>query len=241
MLQAYKKVGETPLELLDRLRQEQPDLKKEILSYAGRLDPMAEGEMLILVGKEENQENKNYFGFDKEYTATFLVGMATDTRDALGLITNTKADCTIHSTVIEQDLKNIKKLTEQTYPWFSGMTVDGIKLFDHFKAGRTDIERPVQSISIKKAELISEENMQAEDVYEYIKDTISKVHGDFRQKEILESWESYFEKHKEPLQKFTVRFHVSGGTFIRALTEEFSSPVTLFTLKRTKIHTNLLK
>jgi tRNA U55 pseudouridine synthase TruB len=46
MVQINKNVGETPLELLERLRRERPELAQETLSYAGRLDPMAEGVML---------------------------------------------------------------------------------------------------------------------------------------------------------------------------------------------------
>ena len=49
MISFQKQVGETPLEMLDRLRIEQPSLRDEKLSYAGRLDPMAEGEMLFLL------------------------------------------------------------------------------------------------------------------------------------------------------------------------------------------------
>ena len=45
----YKQMGETPRERLERLRQQRPYYEHEVLSYAGRLDPMAEGVLLCLV------------------------------------------------------------------------------------------------------------------------------------------------------------------------------------------------
>ena len=50
IVQIYKNEGETPLECLERFRVEQPLYKDATLSYAGRLDPMAEGILLVLVG-----------------------------------------------------------------------------------------------------------------------------------------------------------------------------------------------
>ena len=57
-IKLYKEKGETPLERLDRFREENPEYGEVKLSYAGRLDPMAEGVMLILIG-DENKEREN--------------------------------------------------------------------------------------------------------------------------------------------------------------------------------------
>ncbi len=80
-----KHLGETPLQALDRLRIEQPEYQKATLSYAGRLDPMAEGLLLVLVD-DECKHSQDYFGFDKDYEATILFGFDTDTHDILGKI-----------------------------------------------------------------------------------------------------------------------------------------------------------
>ena len=55
ILNLYKETGETPLERLNRFRKENLKYLKEKMSYVGRLDPMAEGVLLTVVGKE----NKN--------------------------------------------------------------------------------------------------------------------------------------------------------------------------------------
>jgi len=254
MLLLEKRVGETPLELLERIRKERPELAEAKLSYAGRLDPMAEGAMLILVGDEENQpENRaKFLGLDKEYIATFLIGVKTDSGDALGMpewsLSKTESSIPSEDEIRKQvtELLSVKK---QKYPWFSGKAVGGIKLFDHFKKGNTDIERPSRDVCISVAEFIDIESQPTEDVKKYIFDSIRKVSGDFRQEKILSKWEEFFENterigdhagNKEFLQ-FRVRFLVSSGTFIRALTENFNFPVTLLALKRTKIVTEASK
>lgn len=82
----YKKIGETPLEALTRLRESVPEYKEETLSYAGRLDPMAAGVMLVLAG-DANKEREKYLNLEKDYSAEILFGISTDTYDTLGLIT----------------------------------------------------------------------------------------------------------------------------------------------------------
>ncbi|MCR4328387.1 MAG: hypothetical protein NUV53_02605 [Patescibacteria group bacterium] len=233
MILISKRVGETPLETLERVRIEKPEMKDEVLSYAGRLDPMAEGEMLVLVG-DENNHREDFLSCDKEYVATFLIGVATDTYDALGIIDH-EGESAVSKERITASLEKIRALREQTYPWFSGHTVDGVKLFDHYKNGNMGIVRPMLPVEIKEAILIGRETVQAKEVVEYIKDSIGKIHGDFRQEKILAGWKTYFEKHTANMQIFTVRFRVSSGAYIRAFTEQFDFPAILLKLKRTKI------
>ena len=52
----------------------------------GRLDPLAEGVLLILIGDECKNKEK-YLGLDKEYEVAIIFGISTDTGDALGLAT----------------------------------------------------------------------------------------------------------------------------------------------------------
>ena len=80
VLNLYKNLGETPLERLERLRTQKPLYEREVLSYAGRLDPMAEGVMLCLVG-QANKRREQYLDLSKEYTIAVLFGVSTDTYD----------------------------------------------------------------------------------------------------------------------------------------------------------------
>jgi tRNA U55 pseudouridine synthase TruB len=79
-----KNEAETPLQALDRLRKNDSTLKNLPMTYAGRLDPMASGQLLILIG-DECKKREKYDGLDKEYEVEILFGAESDTADILGL------------------------------------------------------------------------------------------------------------------------------------------------------------
>ena len=85
VLNLYKQVGITPLQLIKKFVRSNPEYKDEKLGYAGRLDPMAEGVMIILVG-DENKKREKYLDLNKKYEVGILFGVSTDTHDVLGLI-----------------------------------------------------------------------------------------------------------------------------------------------------------
>ncbi|MDE1988462.1 MAG: hypothetical protein KGJ58_03695 [Patescibacteria group bacterium] len=84
VLNIYKKAGETPLETISRFRADNQEYQKEKITYAGRLDPLAEGVLILLVG-DAVYEKEKYLKTDKEYEAEILFGFETDTYDILGL------------------------------------------------------------------------------------------------------------------------------------------------------------
>src|SRR3972149_4445698 len=88
VLNHYKQLGETPRERLERLRAQRPHYEHEVLSYAGRLNPMAEGVMLCLVGSA-NKRREAYLDLGKEYVLDILLGFSTDTYDILGRVMET--------------------------------------------------------------------------------------------------------------------------------------------------------
>ena len=80
-----KEIGQTPLEVVTRYKQEHPEYANTPIAYAGRLDPMAHGQLLLLVG-EACKERDKYLGLDKEYVFEILLGFDSDTHDILGLV-----------------------------------------------------------------------------------------------------------------------------------------------------------
>ncbi len=248
MLKVYKEKGITPLELLNNLREKFPDLKTTTLSYAGRLDPMAEGEMLILVGKEENQNRKKYLNFDKTYEAEILFGFATDTFDILGMIEKIDYEATeaVTSKNLRKTLDKIKTIQEIEYPAFSSKRVQGKALFEWKKSGQINkIKIPKRQVKIKKCKLIETQEINGEDLLEYLENSINKVQGNFRQKQVLTKWKNSMVNLSPNLKKLSfkvakLKFKVTSGTYIRTLSQligqDLDVPTTLLNLKRIKIH-----
>ena len=80
----FKPIGISPLDAIKTLKEKYPELKDEKMTYAGRLDPLAEGVLLILAGNAVHEKEK-YLKLDKEYEGEILFGFTTDTYDILGL------------------------------------------------------------------------------------------------------------------------------------------------------------
>jgi len=80
-----KKTGQTPLECINELKKADLKLAHLPITYAGRLDPLAEGVIIILIG-DECLKKDEYLKLPKEYEVDILFGFATDTYDVMGKV-----------------------------------------------------------------------------------------------------------------------------------------------------------
>ena len=122
-LKLDKKSGETPLECINRFKVNNPEYKNDKMTYAGRLDPLASGVLLVLVG-EECKNKEEYLKLDKEYELTILFGFKTDSFDILGMIDEKKDGAfnalgNYKKADFEIFLKKFEKKFKQKYPLFS--------------------------------------------------------------------------------------------------------------------------
>ncbi len=241
MIIYYKNRFETPLDALNRLRLEKPELKDEILSYAGRLDPMAEGVLFVLVGEEENRDRQKYLGLDKIYEVEVLLGISTDTGDVLGLVQNTeKEGKKVSNEEIEKVVKNLEGENNFPYPVFSSRTVDGKPLHEWAREGRLDeIEIPTKASTIYCAKLIDIKTISAPDLLQSVLNDIDKIQGNFRQEEIKKSWNESLQNLNHDFQIITISIDCSSGAYMRTIAEELGKKLgtvaLAYRIKRTKI------
>ncbi len=234
-----KKIGETPLESISRFKEKIKSVKNQKLSYIGRLDPMASGKMIVISGDENNNREK-YLNFDKEYFAEFVFGISTDSMDSLGLVMK-EAKKNISNERILNIVRGLKKIKIQKYPWMSGKTMGGRKMFEIFKSGEIKgLKRPLNKIKIKEISEIKVSDIDGKKLLTNIVKNIKKVNGDFRQKEIIEKWKDVLgERNTDIFKTVSFKVSVSSGTFIRSFSEYFENklkmPNFLHKLKRTFI------
>ena len=240
-------MGETPLECLERYRVDNPDYQDIKLTYAGRLDPMAEGELLVLVDKECRNKEK-YLGLDKEYEFNVLFGFSTDTSDILGLINLGVAHLSFldyglgeHRGRVEEFLRGLVGKQMQKYPPFSSKTVGGKPLFELAKAGELDKSKiPEREIEIYKADFIESYWTIGKDLRTDIFERISLVKGDFRQEKILKKWgENLSGRGKEKFLVSKIKIKCSGGTYVRVIAQNLGVflgvPALVLKIKRVKV------
>ncbi len=243
----YKEVGETPLMALERLkREENIDAPA---SYAGRLDPMAEGKLLILLG-EECKRQKEYTSLDKEYEIEVLFDIGSDTGDALGIVSYSARDT--HDTAAVKDVVQKERgIHSRTYPAYSSKTVSGKPLFLHALEGSLgDIEIPEHIEQIYAISVLKEERVSADALLERVEaflkkaptsDEPSKVLGaDFRIEEVKKSWENAWkESGDREFLIVTLRVACASGTYMRSLAgrlgEALGTKALALSIKRTKI------
>jgi tRNA pseudouridine(55) synthase len=242
LLTLYKKKGETPLECLERFRKENPEYEKEKMTYAGRLDPLAEGLLIALVG-EECKNKEKYLGLDKEYEVDILFGFSTDTYDVLGKVIGVSSTEDFSVQRVRDVIQSSVGKFTQKYPAFSSKTIRGKSLFSLFKRGElNDDEIPTKDVEIKSIEVLGERTIAKNDLLKNIQDSIMRVSGDFRQKEISEIWK--MELEKSPLQTFhivSIKVDCTSGTYMRSLAntigEKVGVPALAFGIKRIKLGT----
>ena len=239
VIQAYKEVGETPLEVIELLKSATPALKDVPITYAGRLDPMAEGVLLLLVGDEVHNKDK-YLALEKEYEFTILFGFSTDTYDLLGRIVDTENGI-FKTAVFEKMLKTFAGKQEQAYPPYSSKPVEGKPLFEWAREGRLhEIEIPRHEVTISSLEPASVATITSADLKEYIRERVGLVNGDFRQKEIVELWNAYIDNAMETeFTLATCRVVCSSGTYVRTLVHDIGArlgaPATTFAIRRARV------
>lgn len=214
----YKPEGISPFTLINQFKKEFHHYAQEKISAAGRLDPMASGLLLLLVG--DANKNRSYFqSIDKTYIFTLLIGVTTDTYDILGKVTSIVSSPTRYS---PQELLTVMKEFRgtflQSYPPYSSMHVLGKPLFYWARENKIEnITIPTKEITVKSLELVSSYTLTKTKFIQDIEKRLGRVQGDFRQNEIKEIWENSLSSLPHQLQLFTLEANVSSGTYIRSL------------------------
>ncbi len=229
----YKNRFETPLESLNRLRLERPELATETLSYAGRLDPMAEGLLLVLVGEDENRDRQKYLHLSKTYEIEILFGLETDTYDLLGVVKSAKELNTEFSREKAQlELNKFIGEHEFPYPRFSSKV---------FSLQPTD-EIPTRVMKINSIKSLEWNEVKGDKVKAEILEACEKVKGDFRQDLILNSIINIPKNISFQILKCSVA--CESGAYMRTLAHELGQRLATgaiaYRIKRVQIGENVL-
>jgi len=241
IIAVYKKLGLTPLQTIELVRKKYPELSEKTIGYAGRLDPMAEGILLLMIGVG-NKKGDVYKNLEKTYSVDFFFGAGTDSYDILGLLSS-------HSKNIPVDLDiKMKSLLEQFRgeilqkpPPYSSIRIRGKKLFRWAQENKLDeIDIPSRNITIYDIALQNITTISTEDLHKKIRAQIKLVTGNFRQEKILEGWSEYFKNSgKKNCKIYTIEISCSSGTYMRSIVndlgEKTNCPATCLRITRTRV------
>lgn len=110
--------------------------KKFKIGHAGTLDPLASGLLLICTGKFTKRISELQ-GQAKEYTGTFYIGATTPSYDLETDIDQIFDTSHIDESLIHETVKQFLGEIDQKPPIFSAIKKDGVRLYEHARAGET--------------------------------------------------------------------------------------------------------
>ncbi|MGN7165884.1 tRNA pseudouridine(55) synthase TruB [Paenibacillus cellulositrophicus] len=126
-------------------------LKMKRIGHTGTLDPEVTGVLPLCLGRatrvvEYMQE------LPKEYAATLRLGIATDTEDLTGTVTESVDEVHVTPEDVEKVLHSFEGTISQVPPMYSAVKVGGKRLYELAREGKT-VERKSREVTIHEIEM----------------------------------------------------------------------------------------
>jgi len=144
-----KPKGITSHDLVDIVRRR---LGTRKVGHAGTLDPLAEGLMIILVGRFTKFFPK-FVNFDKEYSGILKLGQVTTTGDSEGQVIKQGAVEIISETELRAAFEKFIGDIQQVPPMVSALRIKGKRLYDLARRGIV-VARAPRAITIHSLEIV---------------------------------------------------------------------------------------
>lgn len=148
ILNVYKEPGYTSFDVVAKLR---GILHQKKIGHTGTLDPQAEGVLVICLGKATKLCDI-LPDHDKEYEATLLLGVTTDTEDTTGEVQK-QSEVTVSEEAVQAVMESFVGSYEQVPPMYSAIKVNGQKLYELARQGKV-VERQPRPVTIYTLDII---------------------------------------------------------------------------------------
>ncbi|MBE6125867.1 MAG: tRNA pseudouridine(55) synthase TruB [Erysipelotrichaceae bacterium] len=149
ILLVNKPSGITSHKLVEKVRR---IINNPKVGHTGTLDPLADGLMLLTVGKA-TKILPYIVSHNKEYIAVLKLGYSTDTLDVSGEIIREKEIVPFDREQVLSVLDSFLGRQKQLPPMYSAKKIDGKKLYEYARANK-EVERKPADIEIREMELL---------------------------------------------------------------------------------------
>lgn len=195
-------------------------------AHTGVLDPMAEGVIIVLLGKERFNKIKYTQEWKKTYRFKIVLGISTDSYDGMGITNKINLDLAhTDKKTIKSAVLGFEGLYKHKVPLYSAIKVKGKKLFMYPKENLKPPKLPTRKGHIYSIKLNSVSQMEAGNIVKKVLKNLKNIKtGEFRQKEITKNWEKFLKDHKKDLTKkaqiLDISAQTSSGVYIRSLSQD---------------------
>ena len=149
VLNIYKEPGYTSHDVVAKLR---GIVGQKKIGHTGTLDPDAEGVLCVCLGAATRICDM-ITDATKEYEATLLLGVRTDTLDTSGQVLEERPADGITEEALRKCIESFVGEIEQIPPMYSAIKVGGKKLYEIARSGET-IERKARKVTIHSIDII---------------------------------------------------------------------------------------
>jgi tRNA pseudouridine55 synthase len=149
IINVYKEAGFTSHDVVAKLR---GILGQRKIGHTGTLDPMAIGVLPVCCGKA-TKVCELLTDCDKTYQAVCLLGVVTDTQDMTGTVLEEHSVKKLTEEEVRQTAASFLGESMQLPPMYSALKVNGKKLYELAREGKT-VERSPRPITISKIEIL---------------------------------------------------------------------------------------
>ncbi|GLX68529.1 tRNA pseudouridine(55) synthase TruB [Paenibacillus glycanilyticus] len=152
IIAVWKPAGWTSHDVVAKVRR---IVRMKRIGHAGTLDPMVTGVLPLCLGRstrvvEYLQERP------KAYEAVIQLGIATDTEDLTGEVLEEQTGIQVTKEQVLQVLQSFVGEIDQVPPMFSAVKVDGKRLYELAREGKT-VERKSRKVTIHQIDLLHED------------------------------------------------------------------------------------
>ena len=146
-----KPPGITSHDVVDRVR-DITGIRR--VGHAGTLDPLAQGLLIILIGRSATKQQAVFMAGEKEYQAKIRLGATSDTDDAEGVIEQVKSGVEPSEAEVEAVLSAFSGEIEQVPPAYSAIKLRGKKAYELAREGKQP-KLKSRHVTILELELLS--------------------------------------------------------------------------------------
>ncbi|KAF9053785.1 pseudouridylate synthase 4 [Hymenopellis radicata] len=210
-----------------------PRLQKNVkIGQGGTLDPLADGVLVIGVGKG-TKELASFLDCTKEYVTTCLLGCETDSYDSKGKIVRKTPWKHVDEALVQAKLAQFTGQIIQTPPIFSALKMDGMPLYEYARKG-IPLPRPIapRDVTVHNLEIVKW--LGTDHSFSYPTESLSndELHALEKAMKSLDD-QVEIKDEPEPLpvapeerpSAFVLKMKVSSGTYVRSIVHDLAHAV----------------
>lgn len=146
----YKPKGPSSNAVLNRLRHAAHTKK---IGHAGTLDPLAEGVLVVGIGRDATKHMPEEVAKEKEYVTTVLLGVTSATDDEEGEKTERLVAVQPTWEDVERACAKFTGIISQKPPVYSAIKVQGKEAYKYARAGQ-QVDLKLRTVIIKELEIL---------------------------------------------------------------------------------------